>query len=108
MKIKTTKTLCKFLSEKLKENETTKNYTLTHEQVTPQFFRCYVDFDYLDHEQTDYNINNNKFNVFKVTYPQNYFANDLYLTTKDLNKIFDKCDHTANGFVQSFINYIEI
>lgn len=108
MKLKTTKTLAKFLSEKLKENETTKNYTLTHEQVTPNFFRCYVDFDYLDHEQNDYNINNNKFNVFKISYPFDCYANDRYLTTKDLYKIFNKSDKTANGFVQSFINFIEI
>jgi hypothetical protein len=107
MKIKTTKTLCKFLSEKLKEHETTKNYTLTHEQLTQNNFSWLVDMDYYKHT-TDYNYNNNKFNVFKITYPQNYFANDLYLTTKDLTKIFDKCDHTANGFVESFINYIEI
>ena len=108
MKIKTTQTLCKFLSEKLKEHEKTKNYTLTHEKVTPQFFSLYVDIDYWKHEQTDYNINNNKFNVFKITYPHEYYANDQYLTTRDLNRIFDKSDKTANGFVNAFIEYIEI
>ena len=107
MKIKTTKTLCKFLSEKLKEHETTKNYTLTHEQLTKDFFSWQVDMDYYNHT-IDYNYNNNKFNVFKISYPLDYYACDKYITTKDLTKIFDKSDKTANGFVQAFINYIEI
>lgn len=107
MKIKTTKTLCKFLSEKLKEHETTKNYTLTHEQLTQNNFSWCVDMDYYNHI-ADYNYNNNKFNVFKVSYPYDYYACDKYITTKDLNRIFDKCDHTANGFINAFIEYIEI
>ena len=108
MKIKTTKALAKFLSEKLKEHETTKNYTLTHEKVTQPFFVWSIDFDYWKHEQTDYDPSTNKFNVFKISYPLDYYACDKYITTKDLTRIFDKSDHTANGFVQAFINYIEI
>lgn len=107
MKIKTTKTLAKFLSEKLKEHETTKNYTLTHEQLTQNNFSWLVDMDYYKHT-TDYNYNNNTFNVFKISYPYDYYACDKYITTKDLNRIFDKCDKTANGFVNDFIEYIEI
>ena len=107
MKIKTTKTLAKFLSEKLKEHETTKNYTLTHEKVPQSFFIWQVDFDYLEHE-TDFDYIDNKYNVFKIVYPCEHYANNLYLTTKDLNRIFNKCDHTANGFINAFIEYIEI
>lgn len=107
MKIKTTKTLANFLSEKLKEHETTKNYKLTHEKLTNLAFGFCVDFDTWKHTR-DYDFATETFNVFKITYPHEYYANDLYLTTKDLNRIFDKSDKTANGFINAFINYIEI
>lgn len=108
MKIKTTQTLCKFLSEKLKENDITKDYKITREKVTPAFFIWSIDFDCWKHQQADYDPSTSKFNVFKIKYPPEYCACDKYITTKNLAQIFNKCDHTTNGFVQAFISFIEI
>lgn len=43
-----------------------------------------TDFDDIDN---DFNWTNNTFRVWRIEYPDNYFACNQYITTKDLSKL---------------------
>ena len=101
MKLKATKTLAKLLNGKSK-------YTITCEQMTPTQFEHNVDLDCFEHE-IDYNWQTNKYNVICIAYPQNYFACNRYITTKELYKIYEIMKkRNTNNFVEIFNEYVEI
>ena len=107
MILKTTKTLANFLDKEAQKHEKTKNYHIYKTEMTERAYAFNVDIDPYDHEN-DYNINNNKYNVIVIEYPQNYYACNKYITTNDLHKSYNKSDKTLNGFIKKFIEYIEI
>lgn len=101
MKVKATKTMAKFLQERIKV------YTIKFEKVSIDFFKWNVDTDYWAHEE-DFDEATNKFNVIRVIYPMGYYACDRYLTTKDLNRAFKQSDGTAEDFAQKVFEEMEI
>ena len=101
MKLKCTKVMAKLLNEKIKD------YEITLEKMTERQFAFLVDLDSFNHE-IDFDCATNKFNVLCVNYPQDYYANNRYITTKELIKIYNQSNKTLDGFIQSFFEYVEI
>ena len=101
MKVKATKAMTKYLNDHIE------NITFTLEKLTEAAYRMQVDIDtYLN--EIDYSIKTGLFSVIKVSYPGEYYAMPRYLTTKDLNRIFARSDHTAEGFIKAVLSDIEI
>lgn len=103
MKIKATKTMALALNKAMKNS----NYKVSLEKFTERQFALYVDIDTYKHD-IDYNIEDCTFNVLKVEYPQDYYACNRYLTTRDLVNIYKHSDKTYDGFMQQVIESIEI
>ena len=102
MLVKATKTMAKELQKILPNGYELKCVNLTESQ-----FRWYVDIDSYLHEQ-DYNINTGKFNVLQLCYPNEFFANVRYITTKELSAIFRKSSKTWDSFTKEFLATVEI
>lgn len=104
MKLTTTKTLTNILNKNSK-------YKITLEKLTIEQFKILVDFDVWEHE-IDYDFTTGKFKVIKVVYPDNFYACDNYITTKDLQRIIQTFasneQKTLDNFIIHFNNYIEI
>lgn len=101
MKVKTTKTMAKTLQQYFKD------YKITQEKLTERQFIFNVSIDAYNHEN-DFDYITNKYNVLKVTYPNNYYACNRYLTTNDLIRAYDNSDKTFNGFIKAIKQEIEI
>ena len=101
MKLKVTKTLANTL------NKATKYCTITTTKLTPQQYSILVDIYPFNHDN-DYDIITNTYKVMVIEYPPHYYANNQYITTNDLVKIYKMSDKTLNGFIKAFNNYIEI
>ena len=101
MKIKATKTLASVLNKNIKE------YQINLVKLNDKQFSYYVDIDIYNHD-IDYDYTTNKFNVIEIIYPFEYYANNRYITTKELTKIFNKSDKTLNGFIDAFKSYVEV
>lgn len=101
MLVKATKKLAKILNDNIKD------YTITLETLTEKQYSFYVDIDTFYHTN-DYNIKTNKFNVIVIQYPNEFYAVNRYITTNDLNRIFNACNKTLEDFILKFKNEIEI
>lgn len=107
MKLTTTRALASAINNEINKDAKFKGYKISRIEMNENAFCLYVDSNIFNHE-IDYNINNGKFNVFRISYPLDFYACDRYLTTKDLNEIFNNSDKTFDGFVACLKNYIEI
>ena len=67
--------------------------------LTPEQFRCCVDYNDLDHE-VDYDWQKSIFKVIRVIYPSEDYACNKYLTTKDLHYCLGQSDKSFNGFME--------
>lgn len=103
MKIKATKTMATALNKAMKNL----GYKVSLEKFTERQFALYVDIDSYKHD-ADYNIEDGTFNVLKVEYPQNYYACNRYITTRDLVRAYKNSNQTYDGFIQAVIESIEI
>lgn len=103
MKIKATKTMATALNKALKNS----NYKVSLEKFTERQFALYVDIDSYKHD-ADYNIEDGTFNVLKIMYPQDYYACNRYLTTRDLVRAYKSSNKTYDGFIQAVIESIEV
>lgn len=101
MKLKATKVLAKLLNEKIKD------YEISLVKFSEREFKWNVDIDSYNHE-IDFDYRTNKYNVLCIYYPQNYYACNKYVTTKELYNIYNKSDKTLDNFIQKFFEYIEI
>lgn len=107
MQVKTSKTLLNFIKKNIQTQDKFNGYNLE---------LCHMDkYNYLYYtgeqpfyNSDDYNLKLDKFNIFKVKYPQDFYCYNLYITTNDLKKIYRKSDKTVQGFLQSFYDFIEV
>lgn len=103
MKVKTSNVFAAWLRDHLKSD----HYAVSLEKLSENDFSILVDYFTIDHE-IDYNYKTGKFNVIKISYPYEYYAMPLYLTTKELIKIFQTSDKTEAGYLKAIKEYIEI
>ena len=101
MKLKTTKALANEI------NKRTNKFKVYQKQLTEQQFKWLVDIDSFKHE-SDFDFNTGKFNVFMIEYPLDYYANNVYATTNDLIKIYNRSNKTLESFITEFENEFEI
>lgn len=101
MKVKATKIMAKTLQEQFKD------YKITLEKYNERVYGTLVDYNTFDHEE-DYDYNTSKFNVIKITYPDDYYACSRYLTTRTLTRLFDSSNGTFESFIQQIKNEIEV
>lgn len=91
----------KFLSDNIPE------YNFIIEKMSLDEYRIKVDYELIYHTD-DLRSSDNKMQAIKVIYPADFYAIDRYLTTKDLVKIFNHSDKTADGFIKAVKDEIEI
>lgn len=101
MKVQATKTMAKLLNNKIPRIH------IDHYKFSPAYYQAKVDYDIFDHDN-DYDINTNTYRTISVTYPYDYYAQQKYITTNDLIKIFNNCDKTLDDFIKKFSEYIGI
>ena len=101
MKVKVSNPMVKFLNTHID------GMKFSLEKMTEAAYRMQVDIDTYIHE-ADYSIRTGMFSVIKIIYPDDFYAMPGYLTTKDLNRIFTRSDHTAEGFIKAVLSDIEI
>lgn len=83
-------------------------FTARLETLTLNEYCRYVDYDVFQHE-IDYSPKTGKFKVLKIVYPAAYFANNKYITTKDLSKIYHHSGaNTINEYITAVITEISI
>lgn len=107
MQVKATNVLAKELKKFAKQDNRTKDYTISFEKVGEKFFTLNVDMDYWAND-IDFDYITNTFKVIKIVYPYDYYASNKYLTTRTLQNIFKNSDKTYNGFFNAVLDYIEI
>lgn len=107
MLVKATKKMATALKKGLKSDNRFINYSIEFLKVSDRFYYLNCASRWDDHEN-DFDYINNTYNVIKITYPDNYYACDRYITTNDLLKVFRGSDKTLAGFIDNFKDYIEI
>jgi hypothetical protein len=103
MQIKVSKRMALFLQQKTRGA----NFSVDYVELAPKAFSFLVDGDEWRNE-ADYIWSVGRFKVLRISYPSSYFAGCRYLTTRDLTRIFDESDGTADGFIRSFFEAVEV
>lgn len=102
MKLKITKVLAKELNKRINA------FDIEYDELNESSYRFYVDCSIFDNE-IDYNYKTDKFKVFRVIYPDSYYAMSHYITTKDLVRMFRRLSNkTIDDLVQEIINEYSI
>lgn len=111
MKIASTKTMATLLNKIAKEMGITDRH-FRYITVSPEVYQRYIDLDiYNAEDYGDYNWQTGKIRAIEVEYPSEYYANNNYLTTKDLNRIFKRYKSSiknADDFAKKVIEEMEI
>lgn len=107
MQVKISKTLLKEIKKEIASDPRFKNYYIDFCKIDRNYYGFYVDYN-LEKHITDYNASDNTFNTFIIEYPADFYANNLYITTQDLLKIFHQSDKTYSGFINCFKDFIEV
>lgn len=88
MKIASTKTMTTLLNKIAKEMGKTDMH-FRYITVSPEVYQRYIDMDIYDAEDNgDYNWETRKLRAIEVEYPDEYYACNKYLTTKDIKRIY--------------------
>lgn len=103
MKVKVSKTMVKTLNQELKEKGLRFDFVTMPENC----YKFYVSYDILTNSD-DYNYETEKFSVISVSYPNDYYACNNYLSSNDLRKCFLNSDRTYSGFIQSVYDEVAI
>jgi hypothetical protein len=106
MYIKVSKAMCKELNKNMKEASYCVS-KIVYDEMSPQAYKSLVDSDLYSNE-IDYNINTGRFKVLCVIYKDDCYCMDKYLTTRDLNRLFNDSDKSAEGFFNEVNNEIMI
>ena len=106
MNIQATKTMAQAINKALKAKGW-KGYRVEQIMLTSQAYAWNVGDIYDAEDYGDYCDLNNKYRALRVIYPAEYYACDKYLTTQDLNRIFEKGD-TLEAFMAKVLDEIEI
>ena len=101
MTIKVSNTMVKYIKDILP-----KNYSVKLVKMTDRDFRLNVDYDEYSNE-VDYGTDN-LYKVIKITYPDDYYANPLYFTTKELISAYRSSVKYNIDFKQELNNLILI
>lgn len=107
MKVKVSKTMLKEMIKYFEKKKEYNGYGFWYCEMSPEQFRYCVDYNGIWEHETDYDYTKNKIKVLEITYPEEFYANDKYLTTKDLVKCFRNSDKTLNGFMEQIASEIE-
>lgn len=111
MKIASTKIMATLLNKIAKEMGITDRH-FRYITVSPEVYKRYVDIEiYNAYDNGDYNWETGKIRAIEVEYPSEYYANNNYLTTKDLNRIFKRYKSSienADDFAKKVIEEMEI
>ena len=99
IKVKVTKVMAKRL------NECFPKYHITFEELTPRAFGINVSYDAYRHEE-DWDYEKGVFKTIKVSYPYEFYAMPMYLTTEHLRIACKDCNGTFEDFVRSVANMI--
>lgn len=111
MKIASTKTMATLLNKIAKEMGIT-DRRFRYITVSPEVYKRYVDIEiYNAYDNGDYNWETGKIRAIEVEYPSEYYANNNYLTTQELNRIFKRYKSSienADDFAKKVIEEMEI
>lgn len=107
MRIQTTKTLLQVLKKEIAKDARFNGYSLGMCYIRPEYYTYYTGEDD-SYFNADYDVIKNRYNTFIVEYPANYCAENRYITTAELTRIFRRSDKTFNGFIKAFGDAIEI
>ena len=111
MKIASTKAMATLLNKIAKEMGITDRH-FRYITVSPEVYKRYIDIEiYNAYDNGDYNWETGKIRAIEVEYPSEYYANNNYLTTKDLNRIFKRYKSSienADDFAKKVIEEMEI
>ena len=98
MKVKITKTLAKTLNKEIKD------FDIEYVEMNFNQYKAFVNYRPFENEE-DYDYAKDKFKVFRVIYPDEYYACNQYITSKDLKRIFNYCsDNKLKTFVNELRN----
>jgi len=102
MEIRTSKKLMDLLTKELRKY--TPEYNLSLAKLDRD--RCIYAVGYASPQ--DYR--NGKYQLFRVEYPAEYYTMNRYISTFDLNKVFDMAEKpvTLESFGESFFEMVEI
>lgn len=98
MKVKTSRQMVKFLRDNIKL-KCVSNFYL--QQVSSNYYSMFVSPN--SNENLDYSDKTGKYNVIVIVYDISCYAQNRYLTTSDLIRLYRK----SNGTVEDFIKEIE-
>ena len=107
MKVKVSKVMLNEMIKWFKGKKEFNGYGFWYCEMTPEQYEYCVDYRGVWENEIDYDYAKNKVKVLAISYPEDYYACDKYLTTKDLLKCFRNSDKTLNGFMQEIANEIE-
>lgn len=77
------------------------------EEVRPEYYRGMIG-RYPEDNMTDWNAARGKMRILVLNYPPEDYAVPRYLTTRDLNAVFNKSDGTLEGFYRALLEETEI
>lgn len=98
----------KVMTKKLNEEFESKNYEFQYVELTPPQYKWYVDTYIYDHFN-DFNKDNTKVKAIMLSYPDDYYACNKYITTNDLIKCLSECEtNDYKSFMKSVWRMIEI
>lgn len=111
MKIASTKAMATLLNKMTKEMGITDRH-FRYITLTPEVYKRYVDIEiYNAYDNGDYNWETGELRAIEVEYPSEYYANNNYLTTQELNRIFrwyKSSIKNADDFAKKVIEEMEI
>ena len=105
MRTQVSKTMCKALNDALKDRIKNDIFTnifhFDYDELTENQYHMFVDYDLFMHGN-DFNPENNTFKVIRITYNEDCFSTDRFITTNDLIR----CVKTYGNIYHDFINGI--
>lgn len=101
IKVKVTNTTAKLIKKALPQCK------IDLVKLSENEFKWLVDYDIWRNEK-DYSIEDGKFKAIRIIYPQEYYACDKYITTRDLEYAFKQSDKTLNGFIDELTAFCGI
>ncbi len=105
MKIQVSKVMVKALNEYARDMGRVEHFT--YNTCNWDTYRLHVNSDILNNAVHDYISSTGVMKYITVTHPSNYYAADAYLSTRDLNRVFEP-GMTYSEFMESVFNYVAI
>lgn len=97
------KTMTQYLNKQYKEN----GFSFSYVELNRDQYARLVDYELLRHTN-DYNAGRDSFRVIRLSYPAEYYALPLYITTNLLSKCYKESDGSAGDFLNCLQDEIMI